>query len=618
LQDIAQVIVQQQVANLEANNAFNGALVAIRPASGEILAMVGSADFYDEMIDGQVNMATSPTRQPGSAIKPITYLAAFEKGWTPATLIWDVPSEFPPSGDPLDPSPPYKPVNYDGRFHGPVTVRSALANSYNVPAVKVLQFVGINDNPNTPEPDGMIAMARRLGISSLIRPDYGLSLTLGGGEVSLMELTRAYSVIANGGRFVHPVSILKILDFQGNIVFEAQPSQGDQVIRSEHAYLISSILSDNVARAPMFGPDSILNLPFTAAAKTGTTNDFRDNWTIGYTADVAVGVWVGNADYTPMLNTTGLTGAAPIWAEFMQAAVQALTGNNPTPFYKPSGIVDRVICAISGTEPSQWCSSQRSEYFAADQLPLSREQDLWARVSLDTWTGLRASAACLDFVKEEFVLNVTDAWAVQWVRDNSEGRAWAENNGFPSPVRFMPARECRADDPRPFLEITSPGRGQSITTSPLDINGRAGASADFRDYNLSYGVGTEPIEWKTLVENSQPINQNGRIYSWDLKDLPAGIYTLRLTLRSVRETSAELRWEINLQVPTSTPTQTPTVTITPTPTGTSTSTPTSTITATPTTTVTPSPTASPTPVVQLTPTPPDDGTGPNQANPPAP
>jgi len=193
LQEAAQKAVQEQLATMTANNATNGAVVAMNPKTGEILAMVGSADFYNEAISGQVNMATTQTRQPGSAIKPITYIAAFEKDWTPSTLIWDVPSEFPPSGLANDPSAPYVPVNYDGRFHGPVTVRTALANSYNIPAVKALQYVGIYDDPTTPQEDGFIAMAKRLGITSLTRPDYGLSLTLGGGEVSLLELTGAYS-----------------------------------------------------------------------------------------------------------------------------------------------------------------------------------------------------------------------------------------------------------------------------------------------------------------------------------------------------------------------------------------------------------------------------------------
>ncbi|HEX2998168.1 MAG TPA: transglycosylase domain-containing protein, partial [Anaerolineales bacterium] len=279
LQDEAQRLVTEQVSLLTDKNAHNGALVAIKPSTGEILAMVGSPDFNNEAISGQINMADSPTRQPGSSIKPVNYVAAFEKGWTPATLIWDVPSEFPPSGDPNDTREPYRPVNYDGDYHGPVTVRTALSNSFNIPAVKTLDFVGIYDNPSTPQKDGMIGMAERLGITSFTRPDYGLALTLGGGDVSLLELTGAYSVFANGGKRVPPIAILKIVDFTGKVVYEYTPPQGEQVIRAEHAFLISSILSDNDARSWMFGRNSLLNLPFQVAAKTGTTNDFRDNWT---------------------------------------------------------------------------------------------------------------------------------------------------------------------------------------------------------------------------------------------------------------------------------------------------------------------------------------------------
>lgn len=564
LQDAAEQIVAEQVASLASYNAGNGALVAIRPATGEILAMVGSVDFYDENIDGQVNMVTSPTRQPGSSIKPITYLAAFERGWTPATLLWDVPSEFPPSGDPNDPRPPYIPVNYDGRFHGPVTVRLALANSYNIPAVKALQFVGIYDDNATEAQEGMIGMARRLGITSLERQDYGLSLTLGGGEVSLMEMTEAYGVLANSGRRMPAVAILRIVDHDGNVVEEYQFPPGEQVIRAEHAYLITSILSDNEARTPAFGPNSVLSLPFAAAAKTGTTNDFRDNWTLGYTPDLAVGVWVGNADYTPMQGTSGLTGAAPIWSQFMQVAIQQLTGGNPSPFYRPAGIVDRVICSISGAEPSQWCQNQRSEIFAADQPPLPKEQDLWSKVVFDTWSGLRASAACTGYTKEEFALNVTDVWAVSWIRDNPEGRTWAEGMGFQEPILFAPARECRAEDPRPFLEFTNLGENQTITASPLDIFARVDASADFKSYRLEYGVGDNPVEWRLITEGNQPLSQAGKIATWDLKEIPAGTITLRLWMESIRNTYAERLLHLNIQVPTVTPTPTETPTLTPT------------------------------------------------------
>jgi penicillin-binding protein 1C len=596
LQDEAERVVKSQIDSLVEYNANNGALVAIRPTTGEILAMVGSADFYNDAIDGQVNMATSPTRQPGSSIKPITYLAAFEKGWTPATLIWDVPTEFPPSGDPNDPRPPYVPVNYDGRFHGPVTVRTALANSYNIPAVKALQFAGIYDDPNVPNADGMVSMAEKLGISSLTRPDYGMSLTLGGGEVSLLEMTGAYSVLANGGSRMEPTAILRILDHTGNTVYEYQPTSGEQVIRTEHAYLISSILSDNEARTPMFGADSVLNLPFLVAVKTGTSNDYRDNWTIGYTPDLAVGVWVGNADYAAMENISGVTGAAPIWSEFIQIALQKLIGGNQSAFNKPDGIVEKVICSISGTEPSQWCPDQRSEYFAFDQLPIPSSQDLWLKVFLDTWTGLRASTDCSEFTKEEFTINVLDPWAIGWIQNNQEGKAWASNMGFTDPVLFAPARECQASDSHPIIELSSPTDGQTITNSPLDIFGKIDASSDFMNFSLQYGLGDDPTEWNVLYNGNQPVRQPEKFYSWDLQSFAPGIITLRIIINSVSGGFAERLIHLNLQYVSPTPTITATTYFTQTPTQTSTplSTQTTIPTATPTSTQTPISTESPT------------------------
>lgn len=602
LQMAAQRMVAEKLALLEEHNATNGALVAIQPKTGEILAFVGSADFYNADIDGQVNMAISP-RQPGSAIKPLTYTAAFEMGWTASTLIWDVPSEFPPSGRDDDPRPPYKPTNFNNRFHGPVTVRDALANSYNIPAVKALDFVGIYDDPETRREEGLIAFAQRLGITTFTRDDYGLSLTLGGGEVSLLEFTSAFGVYANGGRLVPPVAITHIVDHHGNVVFDYTPPAGDIVIRPEHAFLISSILSDNQARTPMFGANSVLNLPFQAAAKTGTTNDFRDNWTMGYTPDISVGVWVGNADYTPMQNITGITGAGPIWADFMKYAIGNLTGGNPTPFARPSGIIERVICGVSGAEPSRWCPSQKGEIFAADQPPLPKDEDLWLEIEIDTWTGLPASSVCDKFVEEILVLNVTDSWAIEWLKNNSQGKAWAEEMGFTEPLYFVAERSCRADDPRPLLQITSPRDGEMVQTNPVEIIGQVGATGKFEYYQLEYGVGHDPIHWERLTREGIPINQTEKIYEWDVTDLPPGEVTLRIYLHSTDDTYAELKVRINLQIPT--PTPTPTETSTPTETPTETLTPTFTPTNTPTPTQTLTPTITPTP----TPTEPPNETG---------
>ncbi len=554
LQDEAQRLVTEQLATLVDKNAHNGALVSIRPSTGEILAMVGSPDFNNDAIAGQINMAVSPTRQPGSSIKPVTYVAAFEKGWTPSTLIWDVPSEFPPSGDPNDTRDPYIPVNYDGKSHGPVTVRVALSNSFNVPAVKTLNFIGVYSK------GGMIEMAKRLGITTFTRDDYGLALTLGGGDVSLLEMTGAFSVFANGGQRVPPVAILKITDFAGNLIYEYKPQPGEQVIRAEHAYLISSILSDNDSRSWMFGRNSVLNLPFQVAAKTGTTNDFRDNWTLGYTPDLVTGVWVGNADYTPMVNTTGLTGAAPIWSQFMQFAVPQVTGGNPTPFIRPPGIMDRVVCALSGTEPSNTCKDQYTEIFASDQPPLPAGQDLLRRVNLDTWTLLEASNACNEFTDSENVLNVTDPWARKWF-ETGEGRNWLESHDLPRKPVYAPERECRADDPHPQIEIALP-EGQVVTTPTLEVKGTADATGYFESWKLEFGLGAEPAQWVVVNGGNSPV-KNDTLYLLDLSAVPNGIVSLRLTVTGkYGEVTKSVHLNLNMPTPTVPPTAFPTDTLT--------------------------------------------------------
>jgi len=585
MQKEADRVVAEQVALLADNHATDGALVAINVKTGEILAMTGSADFYNDEIAGQVNMALAP-RQPGSSFKPITYAAAFEKGWTPATLIWDVPSEFPPSGNADDLREPYKPVNYDGRYHGPVTVRTALANSYNIPAVKALQFVGIYDNPNVEGEDGVINFAKRMGITTLTRDDYGMSLTLGGGEVSLLQMTSAFSIFARGGTKIDPIAITRIEDYQGNVIFDAGQPTGERVISPEHAYLISSILSDTKARVPMFGSDSVLNLDFQAAAKTGTTNDFKDNWTLGYTPDLAVGVWVGNADNSEMVDTTGVTGAAPIWAEYLTWGENYLTNNNPSEFVRPDGIVDYVICSVSGAEPSDRCPSQRTEIFAADQPPLPKEDDLWKIVRLDSWTNLVYSDECPGYPVDKYMLNVTDPWAVKWLTSNSAGKAWVSKYWGSDPV-FVQTQVCKTSDSHPTLIFVGLEDGQTVIGDSVDVYAVINATANFQDYTLEFGYGEDPGGWATLVpaggsasESTQKLNH------WDINGMSSGVVTLRIIMHSTNGGYAEKRLHLNLEPPTPTPTLTPTVTTTPT----ETSTPTETETPTPTDTPTPTPT----------------------------
>ncbi len=568
LQDMAQKIVTDQIAALVDKNAKDGALVAIKPSTGEILSMVGSADFYNDSIQGQVNMATSQTRQPGSSIKPLTYLAAFEKGWTPSTLIWDIPSDFPPSGDPNDQRNPYSPVNYDGRFHGPVTVRTALSNSYNIPAVKTLQFVGIYDDPATPGKEGLIGMAEKLGITSLKRDDYGLALTLGGGEVSLLEMTGAYSVLANAGLRIPTVSILKISDSAGSLIYEYSPPAGEQVLQPEHAYLISTILSDYEARQPMFGNSPIINLNFNTrvAAKTGTTNDFRDNWTMGYSPDLVTGVWIGNADYTEMQNTTGLTGAAPIWAEFMTQAIPQITGGEPTSFKRPAGIVDRIICSISGTEPSQWCPEQRSELFAASQPPLPASEDLWKEATIDTWTGLLASNECKDYVDKKMTLNVKDNLVQRWLRKSDEGRAFASDLGFERPLYFTPTEACKANSPHVTLSIENIKEGDVITSDQVNFRVIVNSTDKFELWSLDIANSHNPgdNDWQVIFNTDTPVPNAEDVVNWDSANAGNGNYSLRLRIENSDGGFAQkiVHFSVNYTAPTPLPTSIPTITAT--------------------------------------------------------
>ncbi len=311
LQQEVEKIVKEQVAINKGKNAHNAAVVVIDPKTGDILAMVGSADYSQEpypagcipgkncLFEPYHNVATS-SRQPGSAFKPFVYATAFQQGYTDETIVNDELTNF---GTPQN---PYTPRNYDGLFRGPISLRNALAQSLNVPAVKVLKYAGIAESIET---------ARLCGITTLTeKPSfYGLPLVLGGGEVTLLEITNAYGVFANEGNYINHRSIIKITNNQGKIV-EQNTRTARRAISTEVANLITSILSDNEARSPVFGSNSLLkigNPPI--AVKTGTTQNFRDAWTIGYNSDLVVGVWVGNNDNTSMINADGSVVAAPIW-----------------------------------------------------------------------------------------------------------------------------------------------------------------------------------------------------------------------------------------------------------------------------------------------------------------
>jgi 1A family penicillin-binding protein len=339
MQDRAQEIVRRRVDSIKWQRVNNGSLVAINPRTGEILAMVGSYDYYNQAIDGQVNVATA-LRQPGSSFKAFTYATAFaSKRWSPASTVVDQPISRP---DQTSRTGRYVPVNYDEKWHGTVTLRSALANSYNIPALLVQEAVGTKE---------VIGTARRLGVTTEL-PEVA-SLTLGAGVVRLLDMTSAYGVFANGGVRVEPNPFLKITDSQDQVVYELKEPKGEQAIASEVAYQVADVLADPAARRPMFGNVLDLNGGRVAAVKTGTTNDYKDSWTIGFTPNLVTGVWVGNTDNSPMLKVAGSLGAGYVWKEFMDTT---LRGQPNQPFTAPPGVVRARTCGIvepifSGSNP---------------------------------------------------------------------------------------------------------------------------------------------------------------------------------------------------------------------------------------------------------------------------
>lgn len=345
LQEKVEEIVKTHVDSLARLQVGNGAAVVTNPRSGDILAMVGSRDYFDDSRDGNVNVTTA-LRQPGSSIKVVTYTAALENGMSAATIINDAPIVYQNTG-----SEPYAPVNYDGKFHGPVPLRNALANSYNIPAVKTLAAIGL---------PAMMDKAKAMGINSWSRDPsrYGLSLTLGGGEVTMLEMASVYGSLANMGKRQELRPILQVTDYTGKVLEDQVPSKSVEAVKPEVAWIISHILADNTARSQAFGLNSALVIPgYTVSVKTGTTNDKRDNWTAGYTPSYAAVVWVGNNDNSPMnpYLTSGITGAAPIWHDIM---VEILKGKPDETNPKPGTIVSlpcyfgKVEYFIRGTEPA--------------------------------------------------------------------------------------------------------------------------------------------------------------------------------------------------------------------------------------------------------------------------
>ena len=371
LQKISETIVASEVAKLKKSNVTNGAALITEPGSGQILAMVGSIDYFSNDIDGKYNVATA-LRQPGSSIKPLNYATGLELGKiTAASIVDDSPTCFSQVNQ-----KPYCPTNYGNTYHGLQTIRNSLANSLNIGAVKVLKLNGV---------ETFIASASAMGITTFKDPaNYGFSLTLGGGEVYMTDMATAYGVLANMGVKQNLTPIIKVEDKDGKILEEFKENPGERVLSRETSYIIQNILSDDRARSMVFGAGSLLNIKKhpEVAVKTGTTNDLRDNWTYGYTSDYVVGTWVGNNDNSKMRGVvSGISGAAPIWNKIMTEILKDKTVKKPV---MPTNIIGINVCNLTGgAVPEGGCDSHY-EYFNNDYLPMKTTMRMNVLINKDT------------------------------------------------------------------------------------------------------------------------------------------------------------------------------------------------------------------------------------------
>ncbi|OGY23432.1 MAG: hypothetical protein A2172_04355 [Candidatus Woykebacteria bacterium RBG_13_40_15] len=379
LQDMAQKAVTDQVAAEKYLTVSNGAAVIENVKTGEILAWVGSKDYFAKDIPGKFDIVSQAIRQPGSALKPFNYLTGFEKGYAnPATMFIDTRTDF--GGG-------YRPGNYDDREHGPLPVRIALGNSYNIPAVKMLAVNGV---------ENVIDTLKRFGITTLNDPSqYGLSLTLGGGAIKLLELTNAYAILGNQGKVVSPQVILKVTDSNGRVIEEFKPSKDQkEATDPEHAYLINNILSDPTAKYMGYGTywAHLLNFRPDVAVKTGTSEQKIDNWTFGYSPSYVVGTWVGNNDNSPMnpALSSGITGAAPI---FRIISTNLWAGKPVDSWNRPAGVVDAKVDALTGMKPGKHSGSLKTEIFAKWQIP-TQEDDMHKEARICIPSGLVANSSC--------------------------------------------------------------------------------------------------------------------------------------------------------------------------------------------------------------------------------
>lgn len=529
LQEAAQKIVADEIDKVESYDIGNGAAIVLDSNTGEILSMVGSRDFNNEENDGQVNVTTRP-RQPGSAIKPIVYLTGLQKGYTASMLFLDVPTKFPGGAGQED----YEPVNYDGEFRGPVQMRYALANSINVPAVKMISMVGVKS---------VLETSYNLGIESLKPTDelmkrVGLSLALGGGEVKLIELTSAYAPIMNGGTKIDPIAILKVEDKDGKILEETKIREGKQVISEAHAFIMFDMLSDNNARSEVFGTNSLLNVQgWKIAVKTGTTNDKKDNWAVGGNNDIVVGAWVGNNDNTSMKQVaSGVSGATPIWRNIL---LSALKGKTSRQIEIPKDVVNISVDKISGFLAHDNFES-RNEYFVKGVEP--KEDTVHVNLKICKNGDKLATPSQINanqYDNKEFIIlkeedQIWQEGVIEWINslsDNSKYKYPTEyceggDNLAPINVEFETPRDRDSNLDNNITIKFKIDSVHSIKLAELEIDGNKIRSFTGKPYehsvNLSNGVHTLRV-----VAYDDNNNQSDRVITigvksaWDATPTPS-------------------------------------------------------------------------------------------------
>jgi 1A family penicillin-binding protein len=461
MQQIAQEAIAEGVENNRKNNrAENAALVAIDPKTGQILSMVGSRNFFDEEYDGQVNIALRE-RQPGSSVKPYIYAAGFKEGMSPATMLLDVATVFGTVG-----TEDYKPLNYDGKDHGILSARSALAGSLNVPAVKMLALTGVQNAIDTMKDLGITA--------TLDRDRCGLSLVLGGCEISLLDHTSAMGVFANGGIRHEPTPILQIMDADGEILEEYEETNGRKVIDPQVAFEIAHIMSDNNARAFTFGIANRLTLPGRpVAAKTGTTQQWREGWTMGYTPSLSAGVWAGNNDFSPMRpGAAGATVAAPIWNKFMR---EALSNTPVEQFRRPEGIQEILVDKVSGKLPTEYTLETKTEIFADFAVPTEFD-DVHVPFRVNRNNGKLATDNTPPELVEDQVFNVIHSELPNNPDWEQPVQAWLLTSGLALPPTQKDDGSGGIDALPTKISFLTPSFNQELTEFPIQVQVNASGS----------------------------------------------------------------------------------------------------------------------------------------------